>query len=203
MSSFPVLWITCIDFTAVVCLPLVSATAFYKAQPVIEFMCEVLDIRNIDEQPKTLTDSQRVRFTKEIKGGLLLSGSVHSKNTMKTPQCHPKLILDLQYEAEDDRKISNWFCDCGALFKNMFKLLCSYLPCLLFWFVLKRPEGGGDALWPNEEKVSRMQCHPTSCQPPNVSRKLICCIWLVDVSVPYSQMLLLLSLSFNLGCFDT
>ncbi|XP_016400015.1 protein argonaute-1 [Sinocyclocheilus rhinocerous] len=45
----------------------VSATAFYKAQPVIEFMCEVLDIRNIDEQPKTLTDSQRVRFTKEIK----------------------------------------------------------------------------------------------------------------------------------------
>lgn len=48
--------------------PLVSATAFYKAQPVIEFMCEVLDIRNIDEQPKTLTDSQRVRFTKEIKG---------------------------------------------------------------------------------------------------------------------------------------
>ena len=50
-----------------------SATAFYKAQPVIEFMCEVLDIRNIDEQPKTLTDSQRVRFTKEIKGALLQS----------------------------------------------------------------------------------------------------------------------------------
>ena len=46
----------------------VSDTAFYKAQPVIEFMCEVLDIRNIDEQPKALTDSQRVRFTKEIKG---------------------------------------------------------------------------------------------------------------------------------------
>lgn len=53
-----------------------SATAFYKAQPVIEFMCEVLDIRNIDEQPKTLTDSQRVRFTKEIKGGLLASVKV-------------------------------------------------------------------------------------------------------------------------------
>lgn len=49
-------------------VPTVSATAFYKAQPVIEFMCEVLDIRNIDEQPKPLTDSQRVRFTKEIKG---------------------------------------------------------------------------------------------------------------------------------------
>lgn len=60
-----------------------SATAFYKAQPVIEFMCEVLDIRNIDEQPKTLTDSQRVRFTKEIKGGLLKSVEVPSEKIMK------------------------------------------------------------------------------------------------------------------------
>ena len=56
-----------------------SATAFYKAQPVIEFMCEVLDIRNIDEQPKTLTDSQRVRFTKEIKGGRMDSGTLPFK----------------------------------------------------------------------------------------------------------------------------
>ena len=47
---------------------LVSATAFYKAQPVIQFMCEVLDIHNIDEQPRPLTDSHRVKFTKEIKG---------------------------------------------------------------------------------------------------------------------------------------
>lgn len=46
----------------------VSATAFYKAQPVIDFMCEVLDIRDINEQRKPLTDSQRVKFTKEIKG---------------------------------------------------------------------------------------------------------------------------------------
>lgn len=66
-------------------LSLVSATAFYKAQPVIEFMCEVLDIRNIDEQPKTLTDSQRVRFTKEIKGGLLTSGRGPFK-TVSFPQ---------------------------------------------------------------------------------------------------------------------
>lgn len=46
----------------------VSATAFYKAQPVIEFMCEVLDLRDINDQRKPLTDSQRVKFTKEIKG---------------------------------------------------------------------------------------------------------------------------------------
>lgn len=48
--------------------PVVSATAFYKAQPVIEFVCEVLDFKSIEEQQKPLTDSQRVKFTKEIKG---------------------------------------------------------------------------------------------------------------------------------------
>lgn len=31
-------------------------------------MCEVLDIQNINEQTKPLTDSQRVKFTKEIRG---------------------------------------------------------------------------------------------------------------------------------------
>lgn len=50
----------------------VSATAFYKAQPVIEFMCEVLDFKSIEEQQKPLTDSQRVKFTKEIKGKITL-----------------------------------------------------------------------------------------------------------------------------------
>lgn len=49
----------------------VSATAFYRAQPIIEFMCEVLDIQNINEQTKPLTDSQRVKFTKEIRGNYL------------------------------------------------------------------------------------------------------------------------------------
>ena len=47
----------------------VSATAFYKAQSVIDFMCEVLDVRRDDlRQMRGLTDSQRVKFTKEIKG---------------------------------------------------------------------------------------------------------------------------------------
>ena len=46
----------------------VSATAFYKSQPVIDFMCEVLDIRDIQDQRRPLNDAQRVKFTKEIKG---------------------------------------------------------------------------------------------------------------------------------------
>lgn len=54
--------------TTLLFLSTVSATAFYKAQPVIEFVCEVLDFKSIEEQQKPLTDSQRVKFTKEIKG---------------------------------------------------------------------------------------------------------------------------------------
>ncbi|CAE1171979.1 ELF2C [Acanthosepion pharaonis] len=45
----------------------VSATAFYKAQPVTEFMCDVLELRDLQDQKRPLTDSQRVKFTKEIK----------------------------------------------------------------------------------------------------------------------------------------
>lgn len=55
-----------------------SATAFYRAQPVIEFMCEVLDIQNINEQTKPLTDSQRVKFTKEIRGERAGLGSLRA-----------------------------------------------------------------------------------------------------------------------------
>lgn len=66
--------------TILMFLSTVSATAFYKAQPVIEFVCEVLDFKSIEEQQKPLTDSQRVKFTKEIKGNkyncFLLSAGV-------------------------------------------------------------------------------------------------------------------------------
>ena len=37
---------------------------YHQAQPVIEFMSEVLDIHDINEQRRPLTDSQRVKFTK-------------------------------------------------------------------------------------------------------------------------------------------
>jgi len=47
---------------------LVTATAFHKAQSMIEFMCELLNIQNIRNQCKTLSDAQILKFTKEIKG---------------------------------------------------------------------------------------------------------------------------------------
>jgi len=46
----------------------VSATAFYKCQPVIDFLKEVLNKRDGDlRSGRTLSDSERLRFTKEIK----------------------------------------------------------------------------------------------------------------------------------------
>ena len=68
-----VLLLKCVHLYFCVCVCVVSATAFYKAQQVVRFMCEVLDIHNIDEQPRPLTDSHRVKFTKEIKGPYLLA----------------------------------------------------------------------------------------------------------------------------------
>ncbi|KAI3380253.1 hypothetical protein SNEBB_010630 [Seison nebaliae] len=47
----------------------VSATAFYKSQSVIRFLSEVIDIQpNELRNNRQLNDSQRVKFTKEIKG---------------------------------------------------------------------------------------------------------------------------------------
>ena len=47
----------------------VSATAFYKCQPVVEFMCEVLRKPQQElQQGKPLSDSETVKLSREIKG---------------------------------------------------------------------------------------------------------------------------------------
>uniref|UniRef100_UPI00358EBEC2 protein argonaute-1-like isoform X1 n=1 Tax=Myxine glutinosa TaxID=7769 RepID=UPI00358EBEC2 len=110
----------------------VSATAFYKAQPVIEFMCEVLDIRNIDEQPKQLTDSQRVKFTKEIKGlkvEITHCGQMKRKykvcNVTRRPSSHQ--IFPLQLDTGQTVE-----CTVAHYFREKHKLVLKYphLPCL-------------------------------------------------------------------------
>ncbi|XP_031556457.1 protein argonaute-2-like [Actinia tenebrosa] len=59
----------------------VSATAFYKCQPVVEFMSEVLRKgENELEKRATLSDAERLRFTKEIKG---LKVEINHCGTMK------------------------------------------------------------------------------------------------------------------------
>jgi eukaryotic translation initiation factor 2C len=64
----------------------VSATAFYKAQPVIDFLCEVLDIQDMSElQKRPLSDSHRVKFTKEIKGKSILVHFDFIDNICRSP----------------------------------------------------------------------------------------------------------------------
>uniref|UniRef100_A0A8C6X3I5 Argonaute RISC component 1 n=1 Tax=Naja naja TaxID=35670 RepID=A0A8C6X3I5_NAJNA len=118
----------------------VSATAFYKAQPVIEFMCEVLDIRNIDEQPKPLTDSQRVRFTKEIKGlkvEVTHCGQMKRKyrvcNVTRRPASHQTFPLQL----ESGQTVE---CTVAQYFKQKYNLQLKYphLPCLQVKSIFKQ-----------------------------------------------------------------
>ena len=45
-----------------------SATAFYKAQSVIDFLKDILELESMSMQQRPLNDAQRVRFAKEIKG---------------------------------------------------------------------------------------------------------------------------------------
>ncbi|KAF2974173.1 hypothetical protein EK904_013434 [Melospiza melodia maxima] len=110
----------------------VSATAFYRAQPIIEFMCEVLDIQNISEQSKPLTDSQRVKFTKEIRGlkvEVTHCGQMKRKyrvcNVTRRPASHQTFPLQL----ENGQAME---CTVAQYFKQKYSLQLKYphLPCL-------------------------------------------------------------------------
>ncbi|KAH8290508.1 hypothetical protein KR054_003715 [Drosophila jambulina] len=111
---------------------LVSATAFYKSQPVIDFMCEVLDIRDINEQRKPLTDSQRVKFTKEIKGlkiEITHCGQMRRKyrvcNVTRRPAQMQSFPLQLENGQTVECTVAKYFLD-----KYRMKLRYPHLPCL-------------------------------------------------------------------------
>jgi eukaryotic translation initiation factor 2C len=110
----------------------VSATAFYKAQPVIDFMCEVLDIRDVNEQRKPLTDSQRVKFTKEIKClkiEITHCGQMRRKyrvcNVTRRPAQMQSFPLQLDNGQTVECTVSKYFLD-----KYKMKLRFPHLPCL-------------------------------------------------------------------------
>jgi eukaryotic translation initiation factor 2C len=110
----------------------VSATAFYKAQPVIDFMCEVLDIRDIAEQRKPLTDSQRVKFTKEIKClkiEITHCGTMRRKyrvcNVTRKPAQMQSFPLQLENGQTVECTVAKYFLD-----KYRMKLRFPHLPCL-------------------------------------------------------------------------
>nr|XP_009684147.1 PREDICTED: protein argonaute-1-like [Struthio camelus australis] len=102
----------------------VSATAFYKAQPVIEFMCEVLDIRNIDEQPKLR------RLWRRAPGPaapLALASVLPAPLGLVHPSCPTSARFPLQLESGQTVE-----CTVAQYFKQKYNLQLKYphLPCL-------------------------------------------------------------------------
>ncbi|XP_025092974.1 protein argonaute-2-like isoform X1 [Pomacea canaliculata] len=110
----------------------VSATAFYKAQPVIEFMCEVLDMQDVAEQKRPLTDSQRVKFTKEIKGlkvEITHCGNMRRKyrvcNVTRRPAQTQSFPLQLDSGQTIDCTVARYFYE-----RYKMRLQFPHLPCL-------------------------------------------------------------------------
>ncbi|XP_059158958.1 protein argonaute-2-like isoform X8 [Physella acuta] len=110
----------------------VSATAFYKEQPVIEFMCEVLDLPDIGEQKRPLADSQRVKFTKEIKGlkvEITHCGTMRRKyrvcNVTRRPAQTQSFPLQLQSGQTIECTVARYFME-----RYKMKLQHPHLPCL-------------------------------------------------------------------------
>ena len=110
----------------------VSATAFYKAQPVIEFMCECLDIREIQDQRRPLTDSQRVKFTKEIKGlkiEITHCGTMRRKYRVCNVTRRPAQLQSFPLQLENGQTVE---CTVAKYFSDKYKMKLRYphLPCL-------------------------------------------------------------------------
>ena len=104
----------------------VSATAFYKAQPVVDFMCEVLDIRDVNEQRKPLTDSQRVKFTKEIKGlkiEITHCGSMRRKYRVCNVTRRPAQLQSFPLQLENGQTVE---CTVAKYFLDKYKMKLRY-----------------------------------------------------------------------------
>jgi eukaryotic translation initiation factor 2C len=110
----------------------VSATAFYKAQPVIEFLYEILDKENIQELNKPLNDAQRVKFTKEIKGlkiEITHCGAMRRKyrvcNVTRRPAHTQTFPLQLENGSTIECTVAKYFLE-----KYNIKLQHPHFPCL-------------------------------------------------------------------------
>uniref|UniRef100_A0A671KNT3 Protein argonaute-3-like n=1 Tax=Sinocyclocheilus anshuiensis TaxID=1608454 RepID=A0A671KNT3_9TELE len=127
-SVRPAMWKMMLNIDGVHCLSL----ACVLAQSVGTFMCEVLDIHNIDEQPRPLTDSHRVKFTKEIKGlkvEVTHCGTMRRKyrvcNVTRRPASHQTFPLQLENGQTVERTVAQYFRE-----KYSLQLKYPHLPCL-------------------------------------------------------------------------
>lgn len=111
----------------------VSATAFYRSMPVIEFMTEVLElnIAAISDR-RSLSDAQRVKFTKEIRGlkiEITHCGQMRRKyrvcNVTRRPAQTQTFPLQLESGQSIECSVAKYFAD-----KYHLQLKYPHLPCL-------------------------------------------------------------------------
>jgi len=108
----------------------VSATAFYKAQPVTDFLCEMLDLRGSLGNTQ-LNDTQRSRLAKELKG--LKVEITHSEVARKYRVCNltrrsaQMQLFPLQLESGQTVE-----CTVAKFFQDKYGIKLQYpgLPCL-------------------------------------------------------------------------
>ncbi|CAH1733328.1 unnamed protein product [Aphis gossypii] len=110
----------------------VTATAFHKAQSMIEFMCELLNIQNIRNQRKTLSDAQILKFAKVIKGfkiEVTHCGKMRRKYKVCNVTSKSAKTLTFPLQLENGQTVA---CTVAKYFldKYKIKLRYSYLPCL-------------------------------------------------------------------------
>ncbi|CAD5227824.1 unnamed protein product [Bursaphelenchus okinawaensis] len=111
----------------------VSATAFYRKMPVIEFIAEVLElpVQALSDR-RTLSDAQRVKFTKEIRGlkiEINHCGQMRRKyrvcNVTRRPAQTQTFPLLLESGQTVECTVAKYFLD-----KYHLQLKYPHLPCL-------------------------------------------------------------------------
>ncbi len=97
------------------------ATGFYKGQPVIDFMCDFLGLR---DYPRRLNETQRRKFGKEIKA--IKVETTHIKRKQKASGLSVKSAKDETFDCEGRRvSVLNYFKD-----KYNKTLQYPELPCI-------------------------------------------------------------------------
>lgn len=111
----------------------VSATAFYRKMPVIDFMAEVLElpVQALSDR-RNLSDAQRVKFTKEIRGlkiEITHCGQMRRKyrvcNVTRRPAQTQTFPLQLESGQTIECTVAKYFFD-----KYRIQLKYPHLPCL-------------------------------------------------------------------------
>jgi eukaryotic translation initiation factor 2C len=111
----------------------VSATAFYRKMPVIDFIAEVLElpVQALSDR-RTLSDAQRVKFTKEIRGlkiEITHCGNMRRKyrvcNVTRRPAQTQTFPLQLDSGQTIECTVAKYFFD-----KYRIQLKYPHLPCL-------------------------------------------------------------------------